>query len=559
MEKESKTKKKTTTAAPKRQLTLLEAVETIVEKSRESHLSDKFMKQCHDEIEFIANSYGITAQQAILFCITLECGPYHVRHNELPRFLDMSNVKSLSFGPDINEMVKMRMLRFCDRDKDSFSVAEPVLNALRANKAIIRPTFILEDCAALFDLLDMWFDWLNDSATSPHELTEDLLKLYKDNSRKIGFAKQMLDLKLNDDEMLMLTFFCHRLVNADDDRILPGQLDELFERRAAFKRSISELSKGTHSLMRKGWLEHVCVDGTADTSMFTVTEKTKRELLAEIEITEPTVKLSGLMEATAIKAKTLFYPNSMQQQINELNSFLDEKQFVEIQQRLADSGFRTGFACLFYGAPGTGKTETVYQLARATGRSIMFVDVPQIKSKWVGDSEKNIKALFDRYRALVNRSEVAPIMLFNEADAIFGVRKNNAENAVDKMENTIQNIILQEMENLNGILIATTNLASNLDGAFERRFLYKVKFENPDATVRSSIWKEMIPELDDKDADTLANAFELSGGQIENVARKNAINSILHGKGSDRLATLMDYCKAETLETSSTHRPMGFK
>ena len=115
------------------------------------------------------------------------------------------------------------------------------------------------------------------------------------------------------------------------------------------------------------------------------------------------------------------------------------------------------------------------------------------------------------------------------------------------------------MENLNGILIATTNLASNLDGAFERRFLYKVKFENPDATVRSSIWKEMIPELDDKDADTLANAFELSGGQIENVARKNAINSILHGKGSDRLATLMDYCKAETLETSSTHRPMGFK
>jgi hypothetical protein len=559
MEKESKTKKKTTTAAPKRQLTLLEAVETIVEKSRESHLSDKFMKQCHDEIEFIANSYGITARQAILFCITLECGPYHVRHNELPRFLDMSNVKSLSFGPDINEMVKMRMLRFCDRDKDNFSVAEPVLNALRENKAIIRPTFILEDCAALFDLLDMWFDWLNDSATSPHELSEDLLKLYKDNSRKIGFAKQMLDLKLNDDEMLMLTFFCHRLVNADDDRILPGQLDELFERRAAFKRSVSELTKGTHSLMRKGWLEHVCVDGTADTSMFTITEKTKRELLAEIEITEPTIKLSGLMEATAIKAKTLFYPNSMQQQINELNSFLDEKQFVEIQQRLADSGFRTGFACLFYGAPGTGKTETVYQLARATGRSIMFVDVPQIKSKWVGDSEKNIKALFDRYRALVNRSEVAPIMLFNEADAIFGVRKNNAENAVDKMENTIQNIILQEMENLNGILIATTNLASNLDGAFERRFLYKVKFENPDATVRSSIWKEMIPELDDKDADTLANAFELSGGQIENVARKNAINSILHGKGSDRLATLMDYCKAETLETSSTHRPMGFK
>ena len=78
---------------------------------------------------------------------------------------------------------------------------------------------------------------------------------------------------------------------------------------------------------------------------------------------------------------------------------------------------------------------------------------------------------------MVKRSDVAPILLFNEADAIFGVRKNGAENAVDKMENTIQNIILQEMEDLNGILIATTNLATNLDSAFERRFLYKIEFE----------------------------------------------------------------------------------
>ena len=189
----------------------------------------------------------------------------------------------------------------------------------------------------------------------------------------------------------------------------------------------------------------------------------------------------------------------------------------------------------------------------------MFVDVPQIKSKWVGDSEKNIKALFDRYRALVNHSDLAPIMLFNEADAIFGVRKKGAENAVDKMENTIQNIILQEMENLHGIMIATTNLASNLDSAFDRRFLYKVRFENPDATVRSKIWKEMIPGLTDNDATTLAKAFELSGGQIENVARKDTINRILHGDSNDRLTTLMDYCKAETLESPKTHRRMGYQ
>ena len=265
-----------------------------------------------------------------------------------------------------------------------------------------------------------------------------------------------------------------------------------------------------------------------------------------------------LLEAERIEPKAMFYPKTMKQQIDELNSFLDDKQFRQIQQRLADNGFRTGFACLFYGAPGTGKTETVYQLARTTGRSIMVVDVPQIKSKWVGESEKNIKALFDRYRQAVKRSEMAPILLFNEADAIFGVRKNGAENAVDKMENTIQNIILQEMENLQGIMIATTNLAGNLDGAFERRFLYKVHFEKPDAQVRRSIWQAMIPDLSDQDAQALADGFDLSGGQIENIARKDTINHILHGASNDRLALLKGYCNDETIGTTPTRRRLGF-
>ena len=104
----------------------------------------------------------------------------------------------------------------------------------------------------------------------------------------------------------------------------------------------------------------------------------------------------------------------------------------------------------------------------------MRVDVDKIKSCWVGESEKNIKKLFDSYRAKCNNAELAPILLFNEADAVLGIRMEGAQTAVNKMENSIQNIILQEMETLEGIMIATTNLTSNLDKAFERRFLYKI-------------------------------------------------------------------------------------
>ena len=564
MKKESKTQdkaastKKVNTKSKKEQHTLLQAVGNIVEGARDSQLRDTFMKQFKDDIQLIADAYGITPRQAVLFCVTLECGPYSVYFNELSRFLNMSNVASLSFGTDINDMIQRRILRYRDKDRDAFSVRDTVVSALRENAVMITPTVLVNDCETMFDILDTWFEGWCENDPIIDEVVDDLLKLFNDN-KKIGFAHKILDLKLKNNEMLTLVYFCHLLVNNDDNRVNLGQLEWMFQRRAAFKRFTSEMMQGKHALMAMELIENVCEDGQADPHLFCLTEKSKKELLGELNLETAEVKIHNLLMAEHITPKELFYPKSMKQKIDELNSFLDEEQFLQIQKRLAESGFRSGFACLFYGAPGTGKTETVYQLARATGRSIMVVDVPQIKSKWVGESEKNIKALFDRYRMLVKRCELAPILLFNEADAIFGVRKNGAESAVDKMENTIQNIILQEMENLHGIMIATTNLAGNLDGAFERRFLYKVRFEKPDATVRCRIWQEMIPDLSDEEAEVLANGFDLSGGQIENIARKNTINHILHGDSSDRLAILKGYCKDETLETAPKHRPMGFK
>ena len=175
----------------------------------------------------------------------------------------------------------------------------------------------------------------------------------------------------------------------------------------------------------------------------------------------------------------------------------------------------------------------------------------------MGESEKNIKSLFDTYREKVKKSDTTPILLFNEADAIINKRQEGAERAVDKMENSIRNIILQEMENLDGILIATTNLAQNMDKAFERRFLYKIKFEKPALEARMHIWHEMIPALSDADTKTLAEKYDFSGGQIENIARHNAINGILYGDKANNIDSLMAYCDNERLETKES-RKIGF-
>ena len=121
----------------------------------------------------------------------------------------------------------------------------------------------------------------------------------------------------------------------------------------------------------------------------------------------------------------------------------------------------------------------------------------------------------------------------------------------------MQNIILQEVENLEGILIATTNLTSNLDDAFDRRFLFKVEFKKPEVDVKAKIWTSLLNNLSEKDAHILAERYDFSGGQIENIARKRAIDYVLNGKFST-LQEIETYCKAEMLDRKGCRARIGF-
>ena len=537
--------------------TLLQAIERVVETARDSKLSDQFMLKAAPEIGLLADRYGITERQAVLFCVCMEKGPRHVDYDDLANYLDVSQIKILSYASDIDALVRRRMLRYRDaNDEDTFDVPIPVIKALKHNEVYELPPRTGLNCAEVFELLDQWFEDLDNDAINAKEMAEEAKNLLDDN-QQVAFAKHVKEYYLNEEDLLMLLAFCHLLVNKGDDDVRIRQLEDLFERKCEFISAKARLQNGEHKLMTKKLIEYRCEDGIADNTRYKLTESAKRILLEELNIHTTDEHLADVVKAGKLTSKQLFFPKDIERQVDELTSLLSPEKYDEIHQRMKQTGFRTGFACLFYGGPGTGKTETVYQLARQTGRDIMVVEVPRIKSKWVGDSEKNIKALFDRYRELVKRTKLAPILLFNEADAIIGKRKSEAESAVDKMENSIQNIILQEMENLDGIMIATTNLQQNLDSAFERRFLYKIKFEKPSVEARSNIWQSMIPELERADARKLAEKYNLSGGQIENVARKHSISTILHGKPSDLAETLSAYCSQEQIADKSL-RKIGF-
>ena len=537
--------------------TLLQAIEKVVELAEDSKMSEEFMLKAAPEISLLAESFGITERQAVLFCVCMEKGPNRVDYDDLASFLDLNKIGVLSYASDIDALVRRRLLKFRDvKDEDDFDIPSVVIRSLKHNEVYQLPQRKGLDCAAMFELVDQWFEDLDDDAISPHALCEELQQLFEDNPQ-VGFVKHLKEYYLSDEDEMMVAYFAHRLVNRDDDDIRFRDIEDLYDNKADFTNAKGKLRSGEHKLQNKKLIEHKCVDGLADVTRYKMTETAKRELLAEMKINATEEKLADMLDASKLTEKQLFFPKDIQRQVEELGSFLQPENYQKIQERMKEKGFRYGFACLFYGSPGTGKTETVYQLAKKTGRNIMVVDVPQLKSMWVGQSEKNVKALFDRYREQVSKAKLTPILLFNEADAIIGKRKNGAENAVDKMENSLQNIILQEMEQLDGIMIATTNLQQNMDKAFERRFLYKIKFDKPTEEARASIWHSMIPDLSELNVHTLASKYDFSGGQIENIARHYAIDTILHGQAEDVLPMLIRHCDNERLDETNVKK-IGF-
>ncbi len=266
-------------------------------------------------------------------------------------------------------------------------------------------------------------------------------------------------------------------------------------------------------------------------------------------------KTNDLLRVDKIKEKNLYYSDDLDREISFLRDSIQAEAFARLQARLEQQALPTGVAAIFYGSPGTGKTETVYQLAKASGRDVMQVDISEMKTCWYGESQKLVKGVFTKYERLCRKSKNLPILLFNEADAIFGKRLEDKNSSVDQTENAIQNIILEQMEKQKGILIATTNLEGSLDPAFERRFLFKVKFERPGVEAKKHIWMDKLNGLNEDDAVFLAENYNLSGGEIDNVVRKVTMNRVLTGEGYS-LDYLKELCGREKF--SKQNRVIGF-
>jgi len=238
----------------------------------------------------------------------------------------------------------------------------------------------------------------------------------------------------------------------------------------------------------------------------------------------------------------------------------------EVVARLVEWGIKKKKGALdariiFYGPPGTGKTMTSYSLAKSLKRQVLAFDCSKILSMYVGESEKNVRKIFDTFKDLSSKTKTEPILLLNEADQFLGSRSSGPGGGAEQMHNQMQNIFLEQIEQFEGILIATTNLLENIDVAFSRRFNYKIEFKRPNKVQRKKLWTMMLPENapyeEGFDVEALSK-FDLSGGQINLIVKNVAYAVATQKKPLFTMDVFVEEIEKEKKGNFDSEKSMGF-
>ena len=524
---------------------VLEAIDHVFIFLRDSQLDKKALKAVKKDLELLSLFLNGTKREAILFAIifSLNLDRVKVTTHQVCDYLGISLVQFASMLTECKNMVERQILTGQTPERSGnnvqlsnvwYSVHRNYWEKLQVQLRSESESPAEAEKSQFLEFMGQFADEVADNLYY-HGYEEivskvnDLISKASDNP----FLTRLEQSGLSETDKLVVLMLLYAELTQEDD-ISFGSICTSLSLPFAIKVQLRhQLVTGTHPLIEAGKMYY-----SPSKEDYPATLKLDQGYIKELitedyrftEYKESTTRFVNVYPSDKINEVPLFYNSEEENQIRFLDNLLNPQKYEEVTSRLTTHGFSSGITVLLHGKPGTGKTESVLQIARKTGRAVMRVEMSSIESMWVGESEKNLKALFENYREEVRKNlNNCPILLFNEADALFSKRLQ-VQSTVGQMHNRLQNILLQELEEFKGILIATTNLIDNLDGAFERRFLYKIKFETPDLKTRTQIWKYKLSNLSEIEAQKIASEFNFSGGQIENISRKYILQHLVAGE-----------------------------
>ena len=533
------------------------AMSCVCETVHNSKLRIKETNDYKKAMERLTSLYDLTAVRIWILCIV--CERYFDRNTStsmknLSDTVGMSAMSIIGWKADVQSLVERGFLEWDQYNRD-FKPVREFCESLYDNVVFVpQEKHEMDEIEFLNNFARQYESCHRDDMSTPHELMK-----YERNHKNLDMIKRVIKEIETPENRFILYDVANDVIKGNESG-LNTTISYLYDGNELYNVA-KEMMEERNELFTKGLIEFTQKGNLSDAEI-ALTEKGKKLVLGEkAALFEDALNDKNLIKADSIKAKKLFYSSENEKQIARLKNALTDETLKEIQNRLEADGLPVGIAVLLYGAPGTGKTESVMQIARETGRHIVHVDISESKSAWFGESEKRIKKVFTSYRNACEicekKGEKIPILLFNEADAIISKRKDSTAGNVAQTENAMQNIILEELENLKGIFIATTNLAENMDAAFERRFLFKIKFENPSEEAKAAIWMSKLSWMDERGARSLAAEYDFSGGQIDNIVRKIAMDEIIIGKRPDE-EEIREMCRSEKLNLQGVGNRIGF-
>lgn len=273
---------------------------------------------------------------------------------------------------------------------------------------------------------------------------------------------------------------------------------------------------------------HILLEGTSDHEPFTsgtlVPSRDLLELFTKGEHYKPLFNSAfpAKQITTGLEWNELILPAGTKFQLEEIDRWLKHHHTLMNEWEMSRK-LKPGYRALFYGPPGTGKTLTASLIGKNNNREVYRIDLSKVVSKYIGETEKNLARIFDRAE---NKSW---ILFFDEADALFG-KRTKVDSSNDRHANQETAYLLQRIEDYNGLVILATNMKSNIDDAFMRRFQSVVYFPIPKKEERLVLWKNTLPsngKLDPSlNIENIAEKYELAGGTIINIVQYSSLKAL---------------------------------
>ena len=544
----------------------VEYLTLIFEKSNDSKLNYADDKQMEDAIRFISELFHTTPTQSgllsVIFCFQMD--NHEVSFERLLNYLGLQLQDYFDLQTEVQELINQRILK-SKRDNlntknlyhSSYTVNPKVIDALFGNKSIEEGLKEPEqDFVQFCGHISRVIRSFSTRRFTIYDLVEQVSSIENRNPNLVAI-QSLKELQLPIEERILLYSLTESLTSDNESMVNLSNLIKQIFGTENYHSILSSFMQIEQELQLKE-LVQVESKGFVEDALIGLTPKSKTLLLGDsfTFYSKQGNTKHTLIRCETITPKQLFFNDKLKSEIDFFKSSIKPENLNKLKEKLTTSNIKKSIITLFDGCPGTGKTESTYQIARELGYDLFLLDFTQMKSAYYSESQRLVKEAFNEYREICKSNQRPVILLINEADGLLHQRINNTENhSSDHTENEIQSILLEEFEKSNDIIILTTNLMDNIDSAFYRRFLFKIRFDQPSKEVIKQIFESKLFWLSENDLAQIST-IELTGGEIDNIVTKILLHEVIHSE-HPTVEQIIEFCKQEKTGKQKTAK-VGF-